>query len=146
VDWGTGASGVRKYFHLPAAGKTGTTNDLADAWFLGFTPQLVAGVWTGFDDRKVQYTSMSYGQGGRAAAPIWGRFMRYVYADKDIRLPLKYFSEPSGIIQVRICDETGKLATPACPKTHQETFNEKDLPSECDEHGSGAKERKTDIF
>ncbi|HEY4644425.1 MAG TPA: PBP1A family penicillin-binding protein, partial [Bacteroidota bacterium] len=69
---GTGIR-VRSYFHYPAAGKTGTTQEFADAWFIGFTPQLVAGVWVGFDEKMVHFTTWD-GQGGRAAAPIWGRF------------------------------------------------------------------------
>lgn len=82
VDGGT-ASGIRKFYRFDAAGKTGTTNDFADAWFVGATPQLVAGVWVGFDDRRVQFTG-DYGQGGRAAAPIWGRLMGKVYNNKAL--------------------------------------------------------------
>lgn len=89
VDGGTG-SRVRQHYRYAAAGKTGTTNDFADAWFVGMTPQLVAGVWTGFDDRRVQFTG-DYGQGGRAAAPIWGRFMQKVYADRRLGYTMKDF-------------------------------------------------------
>jgi membrane carboxypeptidase/penicillin-binding protein len=77
VDGGT-ASNIRRFYRHDAAGKTGTTNDFADAWFVGVTPQLACGVWVGFDDRRVQFTG-DYGQGGRAAAPIWGRLMGKVY-------------------------------------------------------------------
>jgi penicillin-binding protein 1A len=87
VDEGTGGR-VRSYYHLPAAGKTGTTNDFADAWFIGFTPALTAGVWVGFDNKVVHFTNWD-GQGGRAAAPIWGRFMQYVYDDPQIALPVQ---------------------------------------------------------
>ena len=83
VDGGT-ASSIRQWFNYPAAGKTGTTNDFADAWFVGYTPELVAGVWVGFDDHRIKFTGW-YGQGGKAAAPVWGRFMAMVY--KDDRLP-----------------------------------------------------------
>ncbi len=82
VDGGT-ASGIRKYYRGDAAGKTGTTNDFADAWFVGFTPQLACGVWVGFDDRRVQFTG-DYGQGGRAAAPAWARLMQKVYNDPSV--------------------------------------------------------------
>ncbi|MDZ4745443.1 MAG: PBP1A family penicillin-binding protein [bacterium] len=82
VDGGT-ASSIRKFFKYDAAGKTGTTNDFADAWFVGFTPQLTAGVWVGFDDRRVMFQG-DYGQGGRAAAPAWGRLMQKVYNDPQL--------------------------------------------------------------
>ncbi len=82
VDGGTG-SRVRQFYKGPAAGKTGTTNDFADAWFVGFTPQLVCGIWTGFDDRRVTFTG-DYGQGGRAAAPIFGKLMGKVYSDVTV--------------------------------------------------------------
>lgn len=82
VNGGT-ASSVRKWYRYDAAGKTGTTNDFTDAWFVGFTPQILAGVWVGFDNQKVKFTGW-YGQGGKAAAPIWGRFMGKVYADSKL--------------------------------------------------------------
>lgn len=82
VDGGT-ASRIRQWFKYPAAGKTGTTNDFADAWFVGFTPQLTAGVWVGFDNMSVRFTGW-YGQGGTAAAPIWGRFMAKVYNQEQL--------------------------------------------------------------
>ncbi len=82
VDRGT-ASEIRKYFTgVDAAGKTGTTNDYADAWFVGYTPQLVAGVWVGFDDRRVTFTG-GYGYAGKAAAPIWGKLMKKIYDDPE---------------------------------------------------------------
>lgn len=87
VNGGT-ASRVRNWFPYEAAGKTGTTNDFADAWFVGFTPQLVAGIWTGFDDQRVKFTGW-YGQGGSAAAPIWGRFMQKVYKDPLLQYDAK---------------------------------------------------------
>lgn len=77
VDAGT-AVRIRSMFNYPAAGKTGTTQNYADAWFVGYTPHYTAGVWVGFDDKRVQFTGAD-GQGGRAAAPIWGRFMKYAY-------------------------------------------------------------------
>jgi penicillin-binding protein 1A len=83
VDGGT-ATSIRRWFNYPAAGKTGTTQDFADAWFVGYTPELVAGIWVGFDDHRIKFTGW-YGQGGKAAAPVWGRFMAKVY--QDDRLP-----------------------------------------------------------
>lgn len=85
VDGGT-ATSIRRWFNYPAAGKTGTTQNFADAWFVGYTPELTAGTWIGFDDHRIRFTGW-YGQGGKAAAPIWGRFMAKVYDDD--RLPYK---------------------------------------------------------
>jgi len=86
IDGGTGHR-VRKFFqNCEAAGKTGTTNDFSDAWFVGFTPQLVAGLWVGFDDKRVTFTG-GYGYAGEAAAPLWGRLMGKIY-ENDL-LPYK---------------------------------------------------------
>lgn len=132
VDEGSGGR-VRKYFHLPAAGKTGTTQEFADAWFVGFTPQITASVWVGFDNKSVHFTNWD-GQGGRAAAPIWGRFMQYVYDDPAIAMPLEYFTMPSSVIQETICEETKKVATEFCPSTVVEYFTEKTRPGKCNVH------------
>jgi penicillin-binding protein 1A len=132
VNAGTGAH-VRDFFQLPAAGKTGTTTDFADAWFVGYTPQIVAGVWVGFDNNSVHFKTWD-GQGGRAAAPIWGRFMKYVYDDPSIAMPLEYFEKPAKVLSETICSETKKLATEYCPETEKEYFTEKTLPGKCDKH------------
>ncbi|MBP1648714.1 MAG: penicillin-binding protein, family [Bacteroidetes bacterium] len=134
VNAGTGAH-VRDFFQLPAAGKTGTTTDFADAWFVGYTPQIVAGVWVGFDNNSVHFKTWD-GQGGRAAAPIWGRFMKYVYDDPSIAMPLEYFEKPEKVLSETICTETKKLATPFCPETEKEYFTEKTVPGKCDRHST----------
>jgi penicillin-binding protein 1A len=90
VDGGT-ASSIRKFYRYDAAGKTGTTNDFADAWFVGVTPQLACGIWVGFDDMRIRFTG-DYGQGGRAAAPIWGRLMQKVYNDPTVRWRRRSFA------------------------------------------------------
>jgi penicillin-binding protein 1A len=131
-EGGTGLR-VRNYFSLPAAGKTGTTNDYGDAWFEGFTPHLTAGIWVGFDDNRIKFGSAD-GQGGRAAAPIFGRFMRDTYEDPDIGLQLDYFRQPDGIITDTICALTKKKATPFCPQDTTEIFNVKYPPAPCDVH------------
>ena len=87
VNAGT-AVRIRSVFHYPAAGKTGTTQNFADAWFIGYTPHFTAGVWVGFDDKRVSFTGAD-GQGGRAAAPIWGLFMKSVY--EQLRPQIQYF-------------------------------------------------------
>jgi penicillin-binding protein 1A len=127
---------VRRYLHgIPAAGKTGTTNDFADAWFVGFTPGLTAGVWLGFDDNQIKFGSAN-GQGGRAAAPIFGKFMGYVYEDPKINLPVEYFEQPSGIITDTICVDTKKKAREWCPNRMTEIFNAKYPLPLCDKHTS----------
>ena len=133
-EGGTGRS-VRSYFSLPAAGKTGTTNDYGDAWFVGFTPHLAAGTWVGFDDNRIKFGSAD-GQGGRAAAPIFGRFMRYTYDDPDIGLQLDYFREPDGIVTDTICVDTKKKAREFCPEKTTEIFNSKYPIGSCDVHTS----------
>ncbi|MCL4511614.1 MAG: PBP1A family penicillin-binding protein [Bacteroidetes bacterium] len=134
INGGTG-SRIRNYFYLDAAGKTGTTQNFADAWFVGYTPQLVAGAWVGFDDDRVHFTDWD-GQGGRAAAPIWGIFMKDVYDDKDIGLPISSFVQPDGVVTATICAQTGMLATEFCPQKITEIFNSKYLPPVCNVHTS----------
>lgn len=114
VDRGTGTS-VRSAglsWEIPAAGKTGTTNDAADAWFVGFTPEITAGVWVGFD----QPGRIAAGAGGGSvAAPIWGRIMADHYRSRPTPAP---WSRPWELNLVRIDRETGGLATSSCPPEH----------------------------
>ncbi len=135
VNGGTATRAIRTYYDGPAAGKTGTTNDYGDAWFVGFTPRLVAGAWVGFDDNRIKFRS-SEGQGGRAAAPMWGRFMQYTYDDPDIAMPLESFNKPDGIIEDTICVETKKKAREYCPDKATELFNAKYPIGLCDKHTS----------
>lgn len=65
-------------------GKTGTTNNNSDGWFIGFTPKIVCACWVGGDDRDIHFGSMAFGQGAKAALPIWGKFMKQVYADSRL--------------------------------------------------------------
>ncbi len=105
VDRGTAASVRKAGFTRPAAGKTGTSDSARDAWFVGFTPNLVAGVWVGFDDNSpVNLT------GGGAAAPIWGEFMRC----SSTFLTESNFIPPPGVHHVQIDSSTGLLATERC--------------------------------
>ncbi|OGU16992.1 MAG: hypothetical protein A2X61_07505 [Ignavibacteria bacterium GWB2_35_12] len=91
VNYGTGSK-VRQYFkNVSAAGKTGTTNDFADAWFVGFTPQLVCAIWVGFDDQRVTFTE-GYGYASAAAAPIFGILMNKIYNDPKLPYKQKEFS------------------------------------------------------
>ena len=100
-------------FAHDAAGKTGTTNDLRDAWFVGFTPELLTVVWVGFDDNQPLGLS-----GGQAALPIWTEFMKTALAGK----PSISFQVPPGITFADIDRDTGKLALPSCPSTFTEAF------------------------
>lgn len=101
--WGAG-------FHLPAGGKTGTTNDGTNVWFIGYTADLLAGVWIGFDKPK---KIMSDAQGGRLAAPAWTQFMTEVYRRKPAPPD---WPRPASIINREIDVSTGLLQTPYCPR------------------------------
>lgn len=85
VDSGTGSS-LRSRYGIKAqmGGKTGTTNANSDSWFMGFTPELVTGVWVGGEERYIHFNSMAFGQGAKAALPIYGLYMQKVYADKSL--------------------------------------------------------------
>lgn len=82
-------------FKEPVAGKTGTTQSNSDGWFIGGTPDLVCGVWTGAEDRTVRFVSTGYGQGANMALPIWGLFMRKVYDDPTIKINRGDFDKPA---------------------------------------------------
>ena len=85
IDEGTGRRLRFKYqFTAEIAGKTGTTNNNSDGWFMGYTPSLVSGCWVGGDDRDIHFTSMSDGQGASMALPIWALYMQKVYADESL--------------------------------------------------------------
>jgi 1A family penicillin-binding protein len=107
VNYGTAWKARRAGFQLPAAGKTGTTNDYVDAWFVGYTPKLVAGVWIGFDKPK---TIVSGGYAGDVAVPLWGRFMRA--ATKGDRA--EWFATPKGLVGVQVCRVSGLVPDTGC--------------------------------
>jgi penicillin-binding protein 1A len=105
IDEGTARGAIAGKLHRPAAGKTGTSNGQRDAWFVGFTPDLLAAVWVGFDDMK----KLGRGEaGGKTAAPIWADFMLKATAGK----PTKDFAQPAGVVVQRIDKATGLLAAP----------------------------------
>jgi penicillin-binding protein 1A len=109
LDRGTGYAARQAGFRLPAAGKTGTTNEYKDAWFVGFTPDLVAGVWVGFDQPQ---RIMANGYASQLAAPIWGRFMRAATgsASND------WIERPDDVVAVEICRESGLLPGAGCSR------------------------------
>jgi penicillin-binding protein 1A len=123
VNHGTGASSRAYGFTLPAAGKTGTTDDYSDAWFVGYTPKTVAGVWVGYDQPHPIGSGMS---GTRAALPIWAEIMKTVTAGDD---PAR-FDVPDQVVKRKVCRETGLPATAACPETVDEIFLSQFVPTE----------------
>jgi len=86
AQYGTGARLRSRYkmYDVHIAGKTGTTNDNSDGWFIGITPKLVAGIWTGGDEKVIRFRSTSLGQGANMALPIWAEFMQRVFADESL--------------------------------------------------------------
>lgn len=120
VDRGTGASArsAGLPYEVPAAGKTGTTNDAADTWFVGVTPEIAAGVWIGFDQpRRI----MAGADGGRLAAPVWGRVLGEYYSDRAVPAP---WAPPENVVSVAVDRASGARATSACPlgDVHDEWF------------------------
>jgi membrane peptidoglycan carboxypeptidase len=107
INAGTAARARSLGFTLPAAGKTGTTNDYNDAWFVGFTPSLVAGVWVGFDQ---PHTILPGGFAAEVAVPVWASFMKV--ATKGA--PAAWLTTPAGIVTATVCRLSGKLATEGC--------------------------------
>ena len=112
---------------LPVAGKTGTTDDFRDAWFVGYTPDLLALVWVGFDDG-----SPLYGTGASAALPIWAELVKRV----PQHLSGSWFRMPTGVRSIEICVESGRAAVPGvCADTREEYFLADQAPAEpCDRH------------
>jgi len=106
VNEGTAARLRSRYVPQgPIAGKTGTTNDQADGWFIGYTPKLTAGVWVGAEDRQVHFESLSLGGGSNMALPIWGLFMQKVLNDPRLEIsPFDAFAAPPGFSADLRCD------------------------------------------
>ena len=99
VQEGTGSRlrGAKYKLNNQIAGKTGTTQHNADGWFIGLTPELVAGCWVGGEDRSIHFNSITEGQGASMALPIWGKFFVKVYADKTIKLSKADFTKPKNL-------------------------------------------------
>jgi penicillin-binding protein 1B len=128
MNEGTGAGARNMGFVADAAGKTGTTNDLRDAWFAGFTPDLLTIVWVGLDDNQPIGLS-----GAQAALPIWATFMKNALAGR----PSSAFNTPEGVVYSSIDRDTGQLATPNCPRTITEAFLSGTDPRQyCDVHST----------
>ena len=141
MNRGTGYSVRSKYkFYKLAGGKTGTTNDNSDAWFVGFTPNLVAGVWVGLDD--FQHKLGNNMAGSVAALPFWADFMKTVYDSLDLKQGS--FAESTEVIKIKICQDSKKPASSFCPNTYEEIFNVKYSPSEkCGLHENPQYQKRT---
>ncbi len=112
-----------KALKRPVAGKTGTTNDLQDAWFVGYTPRFISGVWVGYDNGR----TLGKGEtGSRTASPIWLGFMDSILKSKPVRV----FQVPEGVVFAKIDVETGLLPIPESRKTLFECFKEGTVPTE----------------
>ena len=143
---GTGHSiRYRYHFNAPAAGKTGTTNDYADAWFIGYTPHIAVGVWVGMDDPSLSLWPKQTGSG--AALPLWARFMEEVYREVEpyrsrAREPFDYPEDL--VVELPVCKDTNKLAGKYCPDQSKDLFiwNEA-LPEYCPLHGGDGKVRSS---
>ena len=152
INYGTANRARQEGFTLPAAGKTGTTNDYVDAWFVGFTPHLVTGVWVGFDKPR---TIIANGFAGELAVPMWARYMKQATAQDKAEA----FKAPQGLTAVSVCRETGKLPGALCERVITDYFVRGTAPTEdvpgarllsdrwfgttgCDFHGGNRRERR----
>ena len=113
IEQGTAREIRARGFNAMAAGKTGTTNDTRDAWFVGFTPDVLAVVWVGYDDNRPLGLT-----GSQAALPIWTRFMKAAVSGRES----SGFEAPAGVTFARIDTDTGLLARPSCPRVRTEIF------------------------
>ncbi|MBN1212764.1 MAG: PBP1A family penicillin-binding protein [candidate division Zixibacteria bacterium] len=119
---GTGQRALWMGFTRPAGGKTGTTDNFCDNWFIGYTPQISAGTWVGFDEK----TSLGRNQdGAKNGVPVWTEFMLAAHDS----LPIMDFEEPDGIVHVDVCLESGEIATDRCIDVRNEVFIEGTEPT-----------------
>ena len=133
MTYGTAKSLKKFSLAYPSAGKTGTTDDYRDAWFVGYTPQIITGVWVGYDKPRPGGKGFT---GGAVAAPIWEKFMRKAVTTR----PAADFPRPDSVVSVGIDPETGYLATPDCPKKRDEYYLPGTEPTEyCPRHGKNDK-------
>jgi penicillin-binding protein 1A len=133
-----GTGGAARALGRPAAGKTGTTSDYVDAWFIGFTPQIATGVWVGFDEER----TLGHGEvGARAALPAWLEYMKSAHEG----LPELSFQAPAGIVFANIDRETGRLASASSKSVVRQAFAEGTEPSS-NSDAPNSKQNDTDFL
>jgi penicillin-binding protein 1A len=131
VNAGTAIAACMKGVNWPCGGKTGTTNEYTDAWFVGFTPILTCGVWTGLDEKR----SLGSGRtGANTALPVWTDFMLYLY--DSLGLPKVDFERPDGVVSQKVCRLSYMLASEKCDSTYDEIFIIGSEPPVCDKDHS----------
>lgn len=135
VEEGTGKGA--KVLNRPIAGKTGTTNNFVDAWFEGFTPSLVAGVWVGYDNAQASLGDRE--TGARAALPIWVNFMAKALGGT----PVEDFAMPEDVVTEKIDPETGLLARDGAPDAISDVFRRGTEPTQ---YADAAKKQKADFY
>ncbi len=136
MDRGTGSGARHQGLYDPLAGKTGTTNDRRDSWFVGYAPERVSLVWVGYDDNSASRLS-----GSRAALPIWTRFTYAVRPEGGY----SWFQQPRGIVTAAVDPLSGELATGGCPSYLTEVFREGAVPTRvCHLHGGWGDWRRSD--
>lgn len=106
-DYERAVTGYPYDFKNPIAGKTGTTQNQSDGWFIGMVPDLATGVWVGAEDRSVHFPTITYGQGATMALPIWGMYMKDVYADEDLKVSKEAFERPENLSIEVNCENYG---------------------------------------
>lgn len=111
IDYKRAVTGYPYDFKNPIAGKTGTTQNQSDGWFMGMVPNLVTGVWVGAEDRAAHFPTITYGQGATMALPIWGMFMKANYADPDLGISQEGFEKPKDLSIKIDCDTTPQNET-----------------------------------
>lgn len=139
ITGGTGRGSRWRGFTRPAGGKTGTSNNFCDNWFIGYTPQITTGCWLGFDEK----ISLGRNQdGAKNGVPVW---TEYMIAAHD-SLPIKDFVEPEGIVHLDVCIESGEIATDRCVKVRKEVYIEGTEPTEtCHLHPSAGRYKRGDM-
>ena len=110
-------TGYPYIFENPIAGKTGTTQNQSDGWFMGMVPNLATGVWVGGEDRSIHFKEIAYGQGATMALPIWGKYMRYLYNNSELEISQEDFVTPEDLTISVNCDEIENIKSKERIKT-----------------------------